>query len=165
MTAAPSIDGDDPPVPSAQMPSETLAEAVARAAAGLTNMTLAKRAGLSTRTLREILNPASTRHFGRATLDKLDVALGWPHGRAWQLYLRHQSTDTAALPSELLDSIHRQMELLGQRLDEFHDEPLWAAQLIEACKRLSDSDRAFVLAMAYRLNDGRSSRPDDRGSG
>ena len=64
----------------------SLADEVARAASGMTNMTLARLAGMSTRTLRAILDPSSERRLGRATLDTLDNALGWDDGSAWSIY-------------------------------------------------------------------------------
>ena len=80
---------DQGDLPSNPVPfNESLAQAVARAGSGMTNSALANRAGISTRTLRDILDPTTTRRFGRTTLDKLDGPLGWPTGRAWQMYRR-----------------------------------------------------------------------------
>jgi hypothetical protein len=131
----------------------TLADAVARAASGMTNMTLARRAGMSTRTLRAILDPSSGRRFGRATLDKLDNALGWGEGKAWSIYRTNgvAHANGALEDGDAVAAIKTQVTMLSARLAQLEQRPMWESELIEACRPLSESDRATVLALARRL--------------
>lgn len=141
----------DASLSSAEMPRETIAAEVARAASGMTNSALARAAGLSNRTLRAILDPRTTRRFGRATLDKLDKPLGWREGRAWSIYAaQHDLRDTGS-DHERIEQIAIQMRLMNERINQFADRPPWMAELIEACSTLSSDDRAVVLALARRL--------------
>jgi plasmid maintenance system antidote protein VapI len=133
------------------MPSETIAAEVARAASGMTNSALARAAGLSNRTLRAILDPHTTRRFGRATLDKLDKPLGWRQGRAWTIYAAQYDLRDMSSDHERIESITIQMQLMNERINQFADRPPWMAELIEACRDLTDEDRAHVLALARRL--------------
>ena len=132
----------------------SLADEVARAASGMTNMTLARRAGMSTRTLRAILDPSSGRRLGRATLDKLDNALGWDEGRAWSIYRTNGAAhhhDGALEDGDAVAAITAQVTMLSARLAQLEERPVWESELIEACRPLSESDRATVLALARRL--------------
>jgi hypothetical protein len=138
------------------VPRETIAGEVARAASGMTNSALARQAHMATRTLRAILDPKTTRRFGRATLDKLDEPLGWREGRAWTIYTAQfdQRDDEAGTTWEELHTIRWQMRQLTERVDQFTDRPTWAAELVDACRPLSDADRATVLSLARRLGGG-----------
>ena len=133
--------------------SESLAQAVARAGAGMTNTALAHRAGVSTRTLRAILDPSTPRRFGRATLDKLDGPLGWPAGRAWQLYRRSQSAGAPDVGDDYAN-IRAQMDALAERMAQMTVTPPWAAELIDVARTLSPADRATLIALAHRLARG-----------
>lgn len=141
---------------SERVPRETIATEVARAASGMTNSALSRNAGMSTRTLRAILDPKSRRRFGRATLDKLDVPLGWPEGRAWTIYAAqfNQRDEDPGVQWEELHTIRWQMRQLNEKVDQFTNSPTWAAELVEACRGLSDADRATVLSLARRLGGG-----------
>ena len=137
-------------LPSDPMPyTESLAQAVARAGSGITNSALAYQAGMSTRTLRAILDPLSTRRFGRATLDKLDEPLGWPTGRAWQMYRRQHHPAEGA--DDYADSIQSQMEAMRDKFSQFERVPPWAKDLIDAAAALSPEDRAQLVMLAHRL--------------
>lgn len=134
-------------------PLESIAAEVARAASGMTNVVLARRAGLSPRTLRAILDPNTPRRFGRATLDKLDAPLSWPPGRAWTIYSA-QLADSVGVDRKTVEDISHQMALMMQRWDREREQPGWAAQLVEACRPLSTRDREMVLEFALRLAHG-----------
>jgi hypothetical protein len=127
--------------------AENLAEEVARAAGEMTNTALAKLAGISTRTLRDILDKTTTRRFGRSTLSKLDVAFGWSSGRALHL---HQSR-TLDTVDDRLTMLVADVATLTQRVDVLERRPDWEVELIDACEPLSPGDRATVLALARRL--------------
>ena len=144
-------DGAGGDLPSDPVPfAESLAQAVARAGSGLTNSALAKSAGMSTRTLRAILDPDSTRRFGRATLNKLDEPLGWPSGRSWQLY-RAQHAAGVGEVGDIADSIQTQMEALRLQMRAFDENPPWARELVDAARVLTPEDRALLVVLARRL--------------
>ena len=90
------------------------------------------------------MDPASTRRFGRATLDKLDEPLGWPTGRAWQLY-RRQLTAVDA------DNIQAQMEAMRDKFSQFERVPPWAKEIVDAAAVMTPEDRALLVMLAHRL--------------
>jgi len=109
---------------------------------------------MSTRTLRAVLDPDTTRRFGRATLNKLDGPLGWPSGRAWRLYLASNPRGSSPIDDDDRHTITLMMEMLNQRVAALEDRPGWAAELFDVCRELTPEDRSTVLALAHRLHRG-----------
>jgi hypothetical protein len=62
------------------------------AAVNTTNWSeLSRRTGLSTRTIRALVNGEGDREARRDTVGKLDAPLGWTPGTAWALYRKEGS--------------------------------------------------------------------------
>ena len=128
---------------SPHMSREDLAAAIERSAAGMNHSTLVKVTGLASRTLRELMDPRSTRRFGRVTLNKLDAPLGWASGTAWRLY---NQTTVPLVPPQ--DQVSVELDALRQRLALLEERPSWADEWLEVGRHLSPEERASLLAVA-----------------
>ncbi len=132
--------------PLAVVTARDLADAIEEAARGMTQAALQRATGLSARTLRDLL-AGTDRRFGRATINKLDEALGWPPGHAWRLY-RQQRPPTEV---RLVEVIAGQMDQIAARVATLEETPTWAGEVLDAFRPLRPSDRAALLVIARRL--------------
>lgn len=140
------LDGAD--LPSLDVTSENLADAVERAAAGRNRTALQRATGLSARTLRDILDPTSPRRFGHATINKLDAPLDWPAGTAWRIYRQPREPSTDDRTTRLIAA---QMEQIAERVALLEGQPTWAGEVLDAFRPLRPADRALLLSLARRL--------------
>jgi transcriptional regulator with XRE-family HTH domain len=128
---------------------DDLAAALERAATGMTQSALVRTTGLSARTLRQLMDPDTTRVFGRPTLNKLDKAFGWADGTAWRAYRRGQ-----APPDRAAEVAAEALSLIEERFAALAAEPPWVAEWLDAGRSLSPRDRALALQFVRRLGEG-----------
>lgn len=128
---------------------DDLAAALERAAAGMTQSSLVRATGLSARTLRQLMDPHTSRAFGRPTLNKLDRAFGWSDGTAWRLYRQGQ-----APPERSAEVAAEALSLIEARFAALAAEPPWVAEWLDAGRSLSPRDRALALQLVRRLGEG-----------
>ena len=140
-------------VDSLTVPDRTLAELVRDALAAddaLNRTALARRAGITPKTLRDILDGAP-RRYGEATLRGLDDALGWPRGRAYAIHQRDREGDPISAVADHLDQVDAQYsELLG-RLERLEEQPTWVDELVAIGRQLNPGDRRAWIDLGHRL--------------
>lgn len=114
---------------------------------GMTATDLQRSSGLSPRTVRDI-EGAADRRYGTTTLARLDAALGWPVGTAFQKW-------TGESAPEVVTSIAEQMVALSNRLDRIETEPPWTRGWMALGRRLTPDQRTLLQAVGHQMVAGR----------
>lgn len=141
-------------VPSrAEMAASRLADEVVarRTSLGIKREALVRATGLSRKTLRDI-EQAHRRTYGSDTLGKLDGPLGWRAGHAYDIWREEPGPDLAGLVDETRALVDERTAHIARLLARQLELPVWAPELIDACRLLSPEDRAQVLDFARRLS-------------
>lgn len=141
-------------VPSrAEMAASRLADEVVarRTSLGMKREALVRATGMSRKTLRDI-EQAHPRSYGSDTLGKLDGPLGWRAGHAYDIWRQEPGPDVAALVTELHSLTDERTADLARLVTRQLEQPVWAPELVDACRLLGPEDRALVLALARRLS-------------
>ena len=118
----------------------------------LNRTALARRARMTPKTLRDILDGAD-RRYGEATLRGLDDALGWPRGTAHHAWLAEQQRGEPAIAvvADQLDRIDSMYAEVVSRLQRIEEQPSWVDELVDGMRLLNASDRRMVLDLVHRL--------------
>lgn len=135
------------------MAATKLAEEVTarRTELGMQPATLAKRAGMSRKTLREIEEANPTRRYGSGTLGKLDSPLGWEPGKTWRIWREQPGPNVAELVADVHSLVDERTATITRLVAQLLELPVWAPEIIDALRLLSPEDRARVLDFARRL--------------
>lgn len=135
------------------VPHRSLAELVRDALIDDTTLNrtaLAKRARMTPKTLRDILD-GTPRRYGEATLRGLDDALGWPRGTAWRTWRRDMEGDPSAAVADHLDQVDAQYNMLLERLARIEEQPSWVDEVVAIGRLLNPGDRRAWIDLGHRL--------------
>lgn len=116
----------------------------------LNRTALAKRARMTPKTLRDILDGVE-RRYGEATLRGLDDALGWARGTAWHTWRRDMEGDPAAAVADHLDQVDVKYAELLERLERIEEQPAWVDELVDIGRQLNAGDRHAWMDLGHRL--------------
>jgi hypothetical protein len=137
--------------------TRSLADMVREALAAddsLNRTSLARRARITPKTLRDILDSAP-RRYGEGTLRGLDDALGWTRGTAHAAWLAEQTrasqSGAAAIVADQIDRIDAMYAEVLNRLERIEEQPSWVDELVDGARLLNAADRRTVLDLIHRL--------------
>lgn len=135
------------------VPTRSLSELVKDALANddtLNRTALARRAKMTPKTLRDILD-GTQRRYGESTLRGLDDALGWQRGTAQRVWDLENGGDPVAAVADQLDRVDQQYAELLERLARVEEQPSWVDEVVSVGRLLNPGDRRAWLDLGHRL--------------